>query len=78
MLHLKEVHVYTKPKSLAVYLQSITERKLKQASLTLSVKPGLPASIENLNGKWIQVTGTLMRSSRQSSLLSILSRRWLL
>ena len=38
-------------------LQSITKRKIKEASLSLSVKAGLPASIENLNGTWVKVSG---------------------
>ena len=42
---------------LASPLQSITERKLKEASLSLSLKPGLPTSIEHLNGTWVKVTG---------------------
>ena len=51
-------------------LQDITERRMKQASLTLSTKAGLPASIEDLNGNWVKASywlGTVPRRQPDSA-----------
>ena len=36
-------------------LQSITERRMKEASLSLALQPGLPAMVLGLKGTWLKV-----------------------